>query len=562
MINEKQKLVHKERIDFHKTSDPFISAGISGLIKYCEKRKEEKNDIEFEINKNVLTISAKNLNEVLKEIYYDMGRDYYDTSGQKQIEKNEGFYYDEVKGKFFRFPKVKPRGLALLIHSGQPTPKATTAKKKDIKKEKPVLYQRIIDYCKKGKIPFKDDSKGKIWINSRNTNVPSIEELQISIGNKSCSICGNKFKKLYESVSYSPFIGGSSAGNNYVSMLKSTEKICWKCLYIQRFSPTFAFYKYSGDWNVFIFSSESIDSVQKINTNLLKTLFYDKDRLIKKEYLQNFDYYKFEKDKETDYFKHNAEQLFMLLFTIYQQMEIAKPKLIEKNEWLPFQETVYYKTEVFYIRSKPYSGTFRPLKAEKFTDIHYIFSVFKVIEQNNMNIQHLLWALKLNDGDDRTVLRNRWADHLLNRKPTIKTCEEIVWKNFMNKNFHGNFYQILNWLNIYESIINYGGNKHMNNEIRELAVNLGKQLGYFNPKIEDNPNIRKGKLIQLRKAKNLKQFNEVVVSFLFRYNTLKISSNYVQLINEQNFDYFRQFTLISALNTFNSKQKKENQNEG
>lgn len=558
-MNERQIILgEKSRITFKKTSDPFISTGISGLLKYCEKRKREKQDIDYFIDGNTLTIISDNLEYSLIEMYKEMGNDYYNTSGRKQLEKKEGFYYDEEKDMFFRFPKAQPQGLALLIHSGQPTACCKYWKLANINKEKQALYKRITQFCDREKIKF-DGSK--IWINGRNTYIPTIDDPKLLKGNEHCAICGGEYNKVYESVSFSPFIGGSSAGNNYVSMLKGTEKICWKCLYLQRFSPSFAFYRYSGEWNVFIFNSESIDSLQKINANLLKTLFYNKDQLINKDYNQNFDYYRFGSDKERDYFKYPSEQLFMLLYTIYQQMEFTKPNLVEKNEWLPFQEMVHYKTEVFFIQAKA-DKSLRPKKVEKFTDIYYLFSVFKAIEKSKINLQHLLWDLKLYNGENRTFLRNKWAHHLLNRKPTIKTCEDIVWVNFMNRNFNGNFYQILNWLNIYEPIINYGGNKHMDNNIRELAINLGKQLGYFDPKSEDNPNIRKGKLIQLKKAKNLKQFNEVIVSFLFRYGNLNISNKYMQLIDEKNFDYFRQFTLISALNTFNNRLKKENKNEG
>lgn len=548
----------KETIEFVKTSDPFISAGISGLIKYCEKRINDKDDIHYEIDGNTLTIEAENLNKVLKEMYLEMGNNFYDTSGQKQLKMNDAFYYDEDKDKLCRFSKVKPRGLALLIHSGQPTAKGKKSKKKDVKQNTPLLFERIKKFCDKNKISFKDDNKGVIWINDRNTNIPIIDDVQISNGERPCSICGEKVRKTYDSISYSPFIGGTSAGNNYVSFLKGAEKICWKCIYLQRFSPVGSFYQYSGDWNVFIFNSDNIDGLHLINSNLLKDIFLTKDSLIHNDYLKNFSFYKFGQDEDKDYFNYPSEQLLMLLYTVYQRMEFANPKIVEKNEWIQFEETLQYKTEVFYLKAKSFGSTLRPVTAETFTDFYYLFSVFKTIEKENINLQHLLWSLKLREGDNRTVLRNKWADQFLHRIPAIKTCEEIVWKNFMSKKYNKDFNQILKWLKTYESIINYGGNSQMNDDTRNLAIKLGSQIGYA-AKNDSNPKAGKGKLIMMRKARKISQFLDQIISFQVRYG-ISINKEILAKIDEGNFDYFRQFTIISALNTFNFK-KQENNNE-
>jgi len=184
--------------------------------------------------------------------------------------------------------------------------------------------------------------------------------------------------------------------------------------------------------------------------------------------------------------------------------------------------------------------------------------MFKTIEKANINLQFLLWALKLQDGDNRTVLRNQWAEKFLHRIPTIKICEEIVWKNFMHKQFSKDFSQILKWVSFYEKIINYGGNKNMNDETRELAIKLGSQLGYV-AKNDNNPKAGKGKLIMMRKARKITQFLDQIISFQVRYGVL-INKEILQKVNEKNFEYFRQFTIISALNSFNFKQK-ENKNE-
>ena len=181
-----------------------------------------------------------------------------------------------------------------------------------------------------------------------------------------------------------------------------------------------------------------------------------------------------------------------------------------------------------------------------------------LIEKEQINLQHLLWGLKLSDGDNRTVLRNQWAAQFIHKKPTIKTCEEIVWFNFTNKRFTGNFNQILNWLIVYESIINYGGYNRMNDKTRALAIKLGSQLGYA-AKNDNNPKAGKGKLIMMRKARKITQFLDQIISFQVRYG-ISVNREILQTIGENNFEYFRQFTIISALNSFNYK-KQENTDE-
>ncbi len=551
-------------ITFQKTSDPFISAGISGLIKYCTKRKEEKGDIDYSIRGNDLTISSDNLNSALMGMYTEMCKEFYDTISRNQIERNDGFYYDDNLSQFVRFPKVKTSGLACLIHNAQTTPLGSVKKFVDIKKETLVLAEQIESFCEKNKLPIGK----KIWFNNRNTAIPSIELPVIDNGQKVCSICGQSYKKVYESISFSPFIGGMSAGNNYVSMLKGTEKVCWKCLYLQRFSPVYAFYKMSGELNVFIFNSGTIEGLEKINANLLKSMFYTKDQQIDSNYASNYDEYRFGKDEIKDFFNHFHEQMIMIMYTLYKKIEFVRPHFVDSNDWLEFEETINFKSEVFYLRAPKYGqSTYRPVFADKFTDIHYLFTMFRLIEERQINLQHLLWDLKKvkkesikvkrrKTNEDLTVLRNEWAKAVLNHKPTISICEKIVWTNFMNPSFHQNFFRILNWLRIYETIIQYGGNKAMDDETRELAIKLGSQLGHV-AKGDPNPNVGKGKLFALRKSRRKERFLSILNSFQLRYNEFSINKKILLTLCDENFDYFKQLTLISALNSFNYKSEKK-----
>jgi len=246
------------------------------------------------------------------------------------------------------------------------------------------------------------------------------------------------------------------------------------------------------------------------------------------------------------------------MYTLFKKMEFIHPREVDSNDWLDFEETINYRSEVFYFRAQQFGSTLRPVYADKFTDIHYLFTIFRLIEEKQINLQHLLWDLKLAKGDssdDPTIFRNHWAEAILKHKPTISICEKIVGKNFMNPTFHRNFFGILNWLRMYETIIQYGGNKTMDDETRELAIKLGSQLG-FAAKSDENPKAGKGRLFAMRKSRKLSQFLDHLIVFQGRYN-ICVNKEILQKINEENFEYFRQFVIISAFNSFNYNPQKE-----
>lgn len=573
----------KQRIVFIKTSDPLISAGIIGLYKYCVKRKRGGNDIEFEINEsNELKIQSKNLEQVLKEMYYEMGKDFYDTRTKKQIEKKEGFYYDEKKDEFVRFPKVKTKGMANLIHDAQPTPLGKTENLYDKKNKKgditqkglesnnPKLYQKIIKFSKENKITLGK----KIWINDRNTTTPSLEKMNINSGTNICAICADSFKKTYESKSFSPFIGGSSAPRNFVSMTKGTERICWKCFYLQRFSPVCAFYYNdykNGNLNIFLFNSNSLSGMKKINLNLLKDIFYTKEQLVENNYSNNLNIYNFEQTDKKIYFNLFSELFLLLLYTIYKKVRRLMQEETDLDDLFKIELEDIYNTEVFFFQTKKFASTMRPVKADKFTEIYYIFYLFELIDKNNkISFLHLLQELLLakdekNQKLDRALLRNKWAEKVLKRKSTIKIIEKLTCNNFAKKDFRNNFHNTIEWLKMYESLINYGGIKMMNDEMRDVAINLGKQIviGMEDKARKSGKDLKqeRGKLISLRKTRTLNKFLEQIISLQIRYD-LTIKKEIMNKIDEKIFDYFRQFTIISALNSFNSKISMKKQNGG
>jgi len=220
----------KETIEFTKTSDPMISAGISGLIKYCDKRIEKKSDIRYEIDGNKLTIESENLNTVLKEMYLEMGEEFYNISNKTSLSNKKSFYYDEAKNKVVQ-SRYRTYGFSYLLNNSK---QRAIGKKVEFEKLSGKAKICINEYLDVNNL--KSEKHKVINVNGRNTSVPEYEEMQIADGKQPCSVCGGSFKKTWESKSISPFLKGTSAGVNYVSQMKGAEKVCWKCIYLFLFS--------------------------------------------------------------------------------------------------------------------------------------------------------------------------------------------------------------------------------------------------------------------------------------------------------------------------------------
>ena len=109
-------------INFPKLNHFWMDAGLLGLYRIAHKEQSNESGVEIILNDSGISFKGteNNLQAFLQKSYDRLLKDYYNTSSQNQIDKNEGFYYDTVNDQFIRFPKVKPMGIAGLVKiSGQ-----------------------------------------------------------------------------------------------------------------------------------------------------------------------------------------------------------------------------------------------------------------------------------------------------------------------------------------------------------------------------------------------------------------------------------------------------------
>ena len=108
--------------------------------------------------------------------------------------------------------------------------------------------------------------------------------------------------------------------------------------------------------------------------------------------------------------------------------------------------------------------------------------------------------------------------------------------------------------------IKYGGNKSMNANLQEKAINLGTSIGvgillFENKDSKNNKkkeNIKKARkyIIGIRKAGNFEKFSDALIRIQERF-LLSVSKELLQQINNDNFAYIQKFIIISMLNQVN-----------
>jgi len=577
-------------LTFVKTSDPLQSAGLATILEYIDNNLQGK--VEYQIHGNEVTITSDDVGYYLNEAFLRICGDYYDTSTNKQEQNKDGVYYDDKKDRFTRYIKVKPIGYAQLINNSKPVAldgvskvklsenkellthliesgKLNEVEDKKTEGNKKTTYQVVFDGCENDKVNYSNvviDPEKNLLINGRNSTIPFLGELRINKGKKTCSLCGEKYEATFQAVKFSPFLGGENAGKNFVSMMKNAEATCWKCAFLNRLSVgKFLYYseiKGTKDQKLFCFSFcvDSLEGLLEVNNHFLPSGFmlsYQQRKEI--DFRSNFMLF-----NESEGFKgcyHFHEIMLALLYTVHQKFVLSTPVDKELSKFLG--ESLYYNASVFYVFARKFGSGLRPQTSGLYTDLNYVFRLLDLMNVNGIDLRKLYYAAidySINEGridkkyDLSVVSRDKLAEAILKKRPAISIWETILCRN---PNSISNY--VVDFVRLYETFINYGGNMSITDELRDRALKLGASIGMAAAK-DKNPKIGKAKIIQLRKARNLNTYLDIVISLQSRYDIV-ISKELLEGVSSKNFEYIRQFSVIQALNVFNYQQKESQKNQ-
>ena len=276
-------------LNFLKLNHFWMDAGLLGLYRIAHKEQSKESGIEIVLNDSGIYFKGteNNIQAFLQKSYDRLLKDFYNTSSQNQIEKNEGFYYDTENDRFIRFPKVKPMGIAGLVKiSGQSYKNKgkvnfEKSSESQTKQQYPKLeekYSPLQDRFEKFLAETKLKPGSSLLLDGVNIISPSIHIEKLSGKLKGCCfICGSQSHSFSDiGGTVFPFITGSSGVLSFNTIGSSAEKVCWKCDFIAKFVPVIGFYNVNDDaTHIYFPYSASLEKMNDVCRSLDSTKIED-----------------------------------------------------------------------------------------------------------------------------------------------------------------------------------------------------------------------------------------------------------------------------------------------
>lgn len=538
-----------------------MDAGLLGLYRISQKEQSKDSGVELIFSDSGIGFKGteKNIQVFLQKAYDRVLKDYYNTSSQSQIEKNEGFYYDTKTDRFVRFPKVKPMGIAGLVKiSGQSYKnKGDTKLGKSTGSPYPKLEQKFSNIQNRFE-KFLAETKLKpgasLLLDGKNIVTPSIHIEKLSGKLKGrCFLCGCESHSLSDiGGTVFPFITGSSGVLSFNTTGSSAEKVCWKCDFIAKFVPVTGFYSMYYDskknprTHIYFPYSASLEKMNDVFRSLDVTKIEDPNMM------KNFD-----NTRLGGYFQKPYEQFFTFLYSLYRiVMTKQLPNSTDEYEYELDYEALFdvnlnRSPLDFYVVYTELLGEAQMGKMIwPFHESVYVFRLFDYLEQNNVNLKQVMTLLVDHEqpkSESKTILRNRVCENILKKQSIVALVEQHAFR--INKSETKKIRSLNDFVILYEKAIREGDTT-MDQKIIDVAVSVGKTIGMS---IAPGGKKGRGDLFRLRKTRNPEDFLNEINRIQMKYGTKVSADLYNQGQKmEENFTEFKQFCMIAALNTYNA----------
>lgn len=494
------------------------------------------------------------LERFLNDVYHTLLDEFYNTSSPKQIEANAGFYYDSQEDEFIRFPKVKPMGISAIIFDKAPRPtgksvsylkaKDGATKKNQLPKEYAHLQNRLDDFLIENKL--KADG-ATFLIDGKNAYQPKVN---ISVKPKKsinkCYFCGRDSCHVSEiSGTVFPLITGSTGIKSFNSGCENPFLVCDLCDYIGKFVPASGYYSMNkyGDTFVFLPYSQSFSKMIDVFSTLNAAKKCDENRF--RNYEENLGVY----------FQKPYEQFFSFLYTIYlktctincdsddEECELDLDTMLDIN--ISKAPLSYYV-----LHFQTLGQTLAGKLVWNFTDAVYVFRLFSKLNESGINLKEVMTTLIdfSQDNDmNKTLVRNKVCERILKKQYIVDLIERFVYHTSRSENKF--IKPLAEFAEIYEKTI-YEGDI-MKQDLIDIAVKLGKTIGSI---VGDDDKRDKGVLFRLRKTRKPEDFLSEISRIQMKYDVSVTKDIYEkgELFNS-NFNEFKQFCMIAALNSYNAK---------
>jgi len=517
---------------------------------------------------------ADKVKKLLEEAYDRLVDAYYNISTEKQISDKAkyNFYYDSKKDKFISFPKRNSVGIASLIFNKKLSPSVTSvnwvgqAKKeiqisgKKVKKTRAVLpeshkhLQRRMD-------SFLDENQLDITTagllvdgpNMVKPQLPKIAIIEKSGKNDTCFLCGtpsSSTQKVNQTVF--PLITGEAGILSFFSEGKSPAKVCWRCAYVGKFVPVNGFFERADQLKMFFPFAPSLNKMNQVYDELVPLIYRDPN------HYRNF------KHDLGGYFQHTVETAFAFLHSVYAEL---KPRLQNKSDSDFFKDIFHLCLEdaplaFAIIAAQKKGNTWLITEVWPFDDTVYLFRLLYRLEKEDVKVKDLMKALVDHDAakaPNRSLLRNRVIQSIFHKRSVLDDL--VAFAYHVNKNERNYIAPLLDFAQIYEIILNE--ENEMDKKARDAAVDLGKRIGASIANDREKSRGRgKGRLFALRKMRTLPDFLNELNSLLFQYQIAVPPATYEGALDDDNFEWFKGFCLLAALNTYNAFTADDKKNKG
>ncbi len=597
-------------ITFHRSGHPYINAGIIGVHAYLQQAKRAQQNAEYngkytledkwvellpkhtyELQADRLSISTDEPIKLLEELYYAMGRDHYGTSTRKALQKLENAYYDEKENAFRRFPAKSTYGFGhLLTNNAAPKMRYDSNLFSRSKPEKLSIEQ--IQVVEKAEQYFEEQDiklQKQIYLNEPYIKITRLGLIEADLlpGKKYCPVTGEGFKKLQRANNVSPSASGLI---NFMSGIGTkAEKVGWKALYLVRFVPVLAFYRYTNGLDklfTYVYDTGDLVSLNRLFENWNRVIKLQPSVKQQIDHLANFKLTPiYEKNADaaggsTDFVLPN-ELLFHLIYTINYQAT-GRGSATDTDTGL-LMDNRAQQINFYLIQANKFSNTIRPVLIERFTHFDRTQRIIRLGRQiEGFDWKKLLGTLPLrkpnyskqNAFEMSRVTRDTVLHKLMYGQDFTAELARFAYdcyglrlagENIGYKSFKQLALFIEHFILKPNSTITMEQQHKLTPETRVKAYNLGTSIGeqiMRHGDSTDTPTTRakagRKYTVQLNKARNYNDFLAAIVRLTIRFDGLVPSKDLLQsMLTEDNYESIKYLTVLGAMTRINSKLSRE-----
>lgn len=601
-------------LKFPQTHNPWVDAGLIGFARFVELHTPPEVEVRVLPDRLELEGEEEALQSFLETQFQRLVDEWYNASSAKQREELAGYFFDPERKAIQRFGKSLPKGLAALVFdaaarqyegpawdsekdrsgkTGQDVSRldSTEALEWATKAGFTENLQDLLDSAlieaglwQKDKPRPKSSTKILLW-GRKNLRVPEValwanDEKVRGI----CGFSGEATGKVADVDGKSfPFAVGSNGHVNFTPDWQGNEKIGWKTEYMSLFAPVLGFWQGGhGDPHLIgaLPVASDLTNLQR-NVRYLQTMLHE-DPNLQSNFEIKLKALRFSKKPEPEErFVAFFERLFHLtlqarndeplenfseyeFFTLPEEINNGAPTaflLIEaqkpKQKWEIKHAEVYqdpiYLLRLFsrmYVRDPNAKEITTNEDKEEMDDRHW-----QQVQLNFSRFLQQLWDPTRHnkrggqDGTPPALLTRRLVlRHLLGKKRVLPILVSHAFSINRDSGKSASISELLKFAEIYEPLFWSQEMIENRDQFLQAAKDLGRHIAIV---VHEHDNGRKNRLYKLRRALTLPDFLREINTLQERFSLTVPEALSEGLVEPKNFQEFRGFCLLSALNQFN-----------